>query len=175
MRIIFLVALLNFTVKSLGQVFVIDRGSEEIEKLNTAVSALAWMEMNKPDRIMEYLSRDSRIDHAFLERECNYISENFPFEDGIPGFVSNKEKDLLWYQRTYFRKSEKEFEASRAGKLERLVRRRSMRERKEYVKKLNQPIEISNTDLKKAIKDIIRKDLRNSSYNILKKSWFAKI
>ncbi|MDC6367185.1 MULTISPECIES: hypothetical protein [Flavobacteriaceae] len=110
MRILFLIALLNFTIKSYCQVFVIDRGSEEIEKLNTAVSALAWMEMNKPDRIIEYLSKNSKINHALLQKECNYISENFPFDEGIPGFISNKEKDFLWYQRTYFRKSEEEFE-----------------------------------------------------------------
>lgn len=78
--------------------------------MNTAVSALTWMETNKPDRIMEYLSKDSKVNPAFLERECDYISENFPFDNVIPGFVSNKGNDLLWYQRTYFRESEKGFE-----------------------------------------------------------------
>lgn len=110
MRIILLIVFLNLSIISHSQVFVIDRGSEEIEKLNTAVSTLAWMEMNKPDKIKEYLSQDSKVDLTNLEMECNYVSENFPFDDVIPVFFSNNEKDFLWYQRTYYKKTEKDIE-----------------------------------------------------------------
>lgn len=105
MRIIFLLALLSFTSNLRGQTFMIDRGSEEVEKLNTGRSAIAWIEMNKPEEIIKYLSKESKVDKALLASNCKSVSEKFPFENALPGFFSNDEKNSIWYERTYYEKS----------------------------------------------------------------------
>ncbi|MFK7812116.1 MAG: hypothetical protein AB8B59_06455 [Maribacter sp.] len=84
---------------------MIDRGSEEQEKLNTGRSAIAWIEMNKPEEIINYLSEDSKVDKSLLASNCKSVSEEFPFEDALPGFFSNDEKNSIWYERTYYKKT----------------------------------------------------------------------
>ena len=105
MRIIFILIFLSFTSNLLGQTFMIDRGSEEQEKLNTGRSAIAWIEMNKPEEIINYLSEDSKVDKSLLASNCKSVSEEFPFEDALPGFFSNGAKDSIWYERTYYKKT----------------------------------------------------------------------
>ena len=84
---------------------MIDRGSEEQEKLNTGRSAIAWIEMNKPEGIINYLSEDSKVDKSLLVSNCKSVSEVFPFEDALPGFFSNDATDSIWYERTYYEKT----------------------------------------------------------------------
>ena len=55
------------TTSVIGQVTIIDSGSSHFEKLNTGRSAIAWLEMNKPNETLNYLSKSSKVDKAALE------------------------------------------------------------------------------------------------------------
>jgi hypothetical protein len=103
MRIIYILIFLSFTSNLLGQTFIIDRGNEEQEKLDTGRSVISWIEMNKPDKIFNYLSKDSKVDKSLLVSNCKSVSEKFPFEDALPGFFSNDQQNSIWYERTYYK------------------------------------------------------------------------
>ena len=82
---------------------MIDRGAGEDLVLATGRSTLAWIEMNKPDRINEYLSYRAEVDYLKLEENCRITSEKFPFDNSLPGFFE-KDHNSNFYERTYFTK-----------------------------------------------------------------------
>ena len=110
MRLLPTITLLFISNFLLGQTFMMDRGSMDEEKLNTGRSAIAWIEMNKPDRILEYLSKDNKIDIDSFKTNCKLTSDEFPFDNSLPGFLASDEKDAIWYERTYYQKSGEEIQ-----------------------------------------------------------------
>lgn len=101
LKIIILLALI--TNLSFAQYGMIDRGSGENLVLSTGRSNLAWIEMNKPERIKEYLSSQTEVDYAKLVESCRMSSEKFPFDNSLPVFF-DKDDGTNFYERTYFTK-----------------------------------------------------------------------
>lgn len=68
-------------------------------------------------------------------------------------------------------REERDFLAYKKGELRNLADRHNSRQRqKEFKEKYNKEIQVSDEELKRYVDDIMRKDLRNSSYEILRKA-----
>ncbi len=63
--------------------------------------------------------------------------------------------------------SQGDYTAVKTGKVKSLFDRKSKAERREYRKKMDKPITVSDEKLRMYVDDIFREDLRISSYNIL--------
>lgn len=107
MRLIITFSFVLFTLTTFGQTRVLDKGSGDYQKLGKAVTLLESIEQGKAQAVYSHLPKSITVDTIEFEKIIHQVSEIHPYEEGStpPAFVNDKSSSL-WYERTYFTKTE---------------------------------------------------------------------
>lgn len=107
MKLIIAYLLIPFAVTIFGQTRVIDKGSGDYRKLGKAVTVLDLIEQGEVQAVYSHLPDTLTFDTMEIERFILQVSEIRPYEEGsTPSAFINDKTSSLWYERTYFTRTE---------------------------------------------------------------------
>lgn len=107
MRLTITYSFVLFTLTTFGQTRVLDKGSGDYRKLGKAVTVLEIIEQGEVQAVYSHLPNNITIDSTEFEKTIHQVSSIHPYEEGStpPAFI-NDNSSSLWYERTYFTRTE---------------------------------------------------------------------
>lgn len=107
MRLIITYSFVLFTLTTFGQTRVLDKGSGDYQKLGKAVTVLELIEQGEAQAVYSQLPSSITVDTTEFEKIIYKVSEIHPYEEGsTPSAFINDKSSSLWYERTYFTRTE---------------------------------------------------------------------